>query len=121
MAHGCTGKGNDQVRFDLTVMPWRPTSRSSPPCGVAHDPRRGDRVRPAHGIPVPTTVKSPYSVDQNLWGRSLECGRPGGPLERAPPRTPTPGRSARPPPPTLPLYIEIDFEKGIPVALDGEP
>jgi argininosuccinate synthase len=74
----------------------------------------------AHGIPVPVTLKSPYSVDQNLWGRSIECGVLEDPWQEPPAEvyawTRGPGDT-----PAEPSYVEVDFEKGLPVALDGEP
>ena len=75
VAHGCTGKGNDQVRFDVA------TAALAPELEVVAPVRDWDMGRPqeieyaaAHGIDVPVTAKSPYSVDANLWGRSVECG-----------------------------------------------
>ncbi len=75
VAHGCTGKGNDQVRFDVA------TAALAPELEVVAPVRDWDMGRTeeiayaaAHGIVVPATVESPYSVDANLWGRSVECG-----------------------------------------------
>ena len=75
IAHGCTGKGNDQVRMDVSARALNPAIRVVAPA------REWGMTRPdemeyakAHGIPVPTSVESPYSTDANLWGRSIECG-----------------------------------------------
>ena len=120
IAHGSTGKGNDQVRFDVT------TASIAPDLTVVAPVRDWNMSRPEemayaeeHGIPVPTTKESPYSVDENLWGRSIEAG----PLED-PDHEPTedvfelttsPENS-----PNEPQYVEIGFEEGLPTTLDGE-
>jgi argininosuccinate synthase len=120
IAHGSTGKGNDQVRFDVT------TASIAPDLTVVAPVRDWNMSRPEemayaekHGIPVPTTKESPYSVDANLWGRSIEAG----PLEdpdHEPARdvfeiTATPEEA-----PDEPRYVEIGFEEGLPTRLDGE-
>jgi argininosuccinate synthase len=120
LAHGCTGKGNDQVRFELTyralapeltvIAPWREWTLKSREDEIAYAAK--------HGIPVPVTAAKPYSIDQNLWHTSYE----GGVLEDP----------ANPPPdemfqltvdpaeaPDEPAFIEIGFERGIPVSLNG--
>jgi argininosuccinate synthase len=119
IAHGCTGKGNDQVRFDLGVATLAPELKVIAPA------REWKRTREqtieyarAHNIPVPVTKASPYSIDQNLWGRSIECGV----LEdtwNEPPEdvflwTRSPKKT-----PARPAYLQIGFEKGIPVTLNG--
>ena len=119
IAHGSTGKGNDQVRFDVT------TASIAPDLTVVAPVRDWNMSRPEemayaeeHGIPVPTTKKSPYSVDQNLWGRSIEAG----PLED-PDHEPTPDvfeLTAEPErAPEGPRYVELGFEEGLPTTLDG--
>lgn len=119
IAHGSTGKGNDQVRFDVT------TASIAPELNVVAPVREWSMSRPEemefareNGIPVPTTKESPYSVDANLFGRSIEAG----PLED-PDHEPTPDvfeMTAEPEDaPDEPRYIEIGFEKGLPVSLDG--
>ncbi|MBA3426035.1 MAG: argininosuccinate synthase [Rubrobacter sp.] len=120
VAHGSTGKGNDQVRFDVT------TASIAPDLTVVAPVRDWNMNRPEemeyakeHGIPVPTTKESPYSVDANLWGRSIEAG----PLED-PDHEPTEDvfelTSAPEDAPDEPRYVEISFEEGLPTALDGE-
>jgi argininosuccinate synthase len=119
IAHGSTGKGNDQVRFDVT------TASIAPDLKVVAPVREWGMSRPEemefareNGIPVPTTKESPYSVDENLFGRSIEAG----PLED-PDHEPTPDvfeMTAEPEDaPDEPRYVEIGFEKGLPVSLDG--
>ena len=85
IAHGCTGKGNDQVRFDVSVARARPGHQGRRAgARVGHDARRRDRrTRAAHGIPVPVTKKSPYSTDENLWGALDRVRRPRGPVAGA--------------------------------------
>ena len=120
VAHGCTGKGNDQVRFDLTTMALGPKLRIIAPLREWNMSRE-DEITYAreHDIPVPVTLESPYSVDENLWGRSCEAGVLEDPM--AEPRedayewTASPSES-----PDEPLYLEISFSSGRPVALDGE-
>src|SRR5215213_6524979 len=120
IAHGSTGKGNDQVRFDVT------TASLAPDLTVVAPVRDWDISRPEemayaeeHGIPVPTTKESPYSVDENLWGRSIEAG----PLED-PDHEPTEDvfelTTSPENAPDEPQYIEIGFEEGLPITLDGE-
>ncbi|NIQ07563.1 MAG: argininosuccinate synthase, partial [Candidatus Korarchaeota archaeon] len=75
VAHGCTGKGNDQVRFEVTIKSLAPSLKILAPVrewGLA----RGKEIEfaKANGIPIPVNPASPYSIDQNLWGRSIECG-----------------------------------------------
>ena len=120
VAHGCTGKGNDQVRFDLTTMALGPELKIIAPLRE-WSMSREDEIAYAeeHGIPVPVTVESPYSVDENLWGRSCEAGVLEDPMVE--PRddayewTVAPAQA-----PDEPLYLEITFSSGRPTALDGE-
>jgi argininosuccinate synthase len=121
VAHGCTGKGNDQVRFDVAVAALAPELTVLAPVRD-WDMGRPDELRYAaeRGIEVPATVASPYSVDANLWGRSIEAGVLEDPWEE-PPRdvfqwTADPAEA-----PPDGVLVEIAFEQGRPVALDGEP
>jgi argininosuccinate synthase len=120
IAHGSTGKGNDQVRFDVT------TASIAPDLTVVAPVRDWNMNRPEemayaeqHGIPVPTTKESPYSVDENLWGRSIEAG----PLED-PDHEPTEDvfelTTSPENAPDDPQYVELGFEEGLPTSLDGE-
>jgi argininosuccinate synthase len=120
VAHGCTGKGNDQVRFDVTFQTLAPDLKIIAPV------REWKMSRPEaldyaakHDIPVEATKKSPYSVDLNLWGRSCEAGVLEDPWDEPPADafawTTDPAQA-----PGAPEYVEIEFERGVPVALDGE-
>ncbi|MDE3077613.1 MAG: argininosuccinate synthase, partial [Chloroflexota bacterium] len=120
VAHGCTGKGNDQVRFDVSVQALNPKLRVIAPMRE-WSMNREDEIEYAakHGIPIPATKESPYSTDQNLWGRSIE----GGVLEdpwQAPPEEIYEWTVGEAKAPAEPRYLEIEFEKGKPAALDGE-
>src|SRR5919199_17334 len=119
IAHGSTGKGNDQVRFDVTA------ASIAPDLTVVAPVRDWNMSRPEeiayaekHGIPVPVTKKSPYSVDANLFGRSIEAG----PLED-PNHKPTPDvyemTVAPEEAPDEPRYVELGFGEGLPTSLDG--
>jgi len=120
VAHGSTGKGNDQVRFDVSVGALAPDLKIIAPVREWRM-TRDDEIEYAtkHNIPIPITKTSPYSLDVNLWGRSVEAGI----LEDAwvePPEdaflwTVDPRRA-----PDEPAYVEIEFERGIPIALNGE-
>lgn len=122
VAHGCTGKGNDQVRFEVTVMALNPTLRVIAPWREWNIRSREDALAyaRAHNVPVPHTEKSIYSRDANLWHTSHEGGLLEDPwLE---PEEPMYQLSASPEnAPDEPAIIELAFEKGIPVALNGEP
>ncbi len=75
IAHGCTGKGNDQVRFDVSIIALAPDIKIVAPVREWRWTREEEILYAnEHDIPVPVTVGSPYSVDQNLWGRSIEAG-----------------------------------------------
>ncbi len=119
VAHGCTGKGNDQVRFDVSVQALAPDLRIVAPVREWDmDREREIEYAQRHGIPVPVTRASPYSVDVNLWGRSVECG----PLEdpwQEPPEDAFEWTRPLDRTPDAPAYVEVTFEQGVPVALDG--
>jgi len=119
IAHGCTGKGNDQVRIDVGVAALAPELKVIAPAREWNMTREQTiEYALAHKIPVPVTRASPYSIDQNLWGRSNECGV----LEDAwnePPEDAFAWTKALNETPARPAYLEIGFEKGIPVGLGG--
>ena len=120
VAHGCTGKGNDQVRFEVETMALDPSLTIIAPMREWSMTREEEiEYAKKWSIPVPVTTKSPYSIDENLWGRSCECGVLEDPWVEPPEDayewTTSPESS-----PDTPLYIEMDFKGGIPVALDGE-
>ncbi len=119
VAHGCTGKGNDQVRMDVGVAALAPHLRIIAPArewGMTREQTIAYAQR--HAIPIPVTSASPYSIDQNLWGRSIECGVLEDPWVEPPEDvfawTASPQNA-----PDQPAYVEISFEKGLPTALDG--
>ena len=120
VAHGSTGKGNDQVRFELTVKALAPQLKIIAPWRVWKIRSRMDALEYArkHNIPVPVSVEKPYSTDRNLWHISYEGGiledPANEPLEEMFLLTRSPQEA-----PDKPVTVEISFEKGIPVALNG--
>ncbi|HEY3217544.1 MAG TPA: argininosuccinate synthase [Candidatus Limnocylindria bacterium] len=121
VAHGCTGKGNDQVRFDLAVGALAPDLKVIAPMRAGMNMTRDEEIdyARAHGIPVEATKKSPYSVDENLWGRSVEAGVLEDPWG-APPSdvfqwTVDPAEA-----PAKAREVVIGFRDGVPFSLDGE-
>ena len=120
VAHGCTGKGNDQVRFDITYKALNPSLKVIAPVREWKFDRHSQiKWAEEHGVPIPVTVDSPYSIDQNLWGRSIE----GGVLEHPDKIVPddiwewtTDVKDT----PNEPDYVKIGFSKGVPVSIDGE-
>ena len=117
VAHGCTGKGNDQVRFEVSVRALAPDLEVLAPVRVWGF-TRDDSIDYAakHDIPINVTKKSPYSVDENLWGRTVECGILEDPWV-APPEDVY--ELTKGPAPAEPREIVISFEQGVPTALDG--
>ena len=122
VAHGCTGKGNDQVRFDVAVHALDPGLTVIAPMRVGMGLTRDQEIdyAAARGIEIPITKASPYSIDVNMWGRSCETGVLEDPWVAPPPDayewTVEPGQA-----PDIPTELTISFEGGIPVALDGLP
>ena len=120
VAHGSTGKGNDQVRFELTVKALAPQLKIIAPWRVWKIRSRMDALEYArkHNIPVPVSVEKPYSTDRNLWHISYEGGiledPANEPLEEMFLLTRSPQEA-----PDKPVTVEISFEKGVPVALNG--
>jgi argininosuccinate synthase len=120
VAHGCTGKGNDQVRFDVGVHALAPQLKVIAPArewGMTREETIAYATK--HHIPVPITKKSPYSIDDCLWGKSAECGILEDPWVEPPDDVWTWTKNADQAP-DKPAYIEIGFEKGIPVTLNGK-
>ena len=120
VAHGCTGKGNDQVRFDVGVNALAPDLKIIAPArewGMTREETINYAKR--YGIPVPITTASPYSIDENLWGKSIECGVLEDPWVEPPEEVFTWTRSPDKAP-NEPDYVEIGFEKGIPTTIDGQ-
>lgn len=119
VAHGCTGKGNDQFRFDTTIALKAPDLKVIAPIREMNLDRKWEiEYADDHDIPVPVKIDEPYSVDENLWGRSIE----GGELEdpgKEPPEEIFELTNAPSEAPEEPQRIEIKFDKGIPTTLDG--
>jgi argininosuccinate synthase len=121
VAHGATGKGNDQVRFELTYYSLEPDIRVIAPWREWEFKSRSDLIAYAeqHRIPVTATKEKPYSMDRNLMHISYEGGILEDPWAEPPPEIFILTRSPEDAP-DKPVYVEIDFESGVPVAVDGE-
>ena len=119
VAHGCTGKDNDQVGLDVSVRALDPSIELIAPARI-WGMSRPDEIEYARvrNIPVPVTIASPYSIDSNLWGRSIECGVLEDPWTEPPDEIYTLTRSPQHCP-DEPAYIEIDFDRGVPVRANG--
>ncbi|MBC8121881.1 MAG: argininosuccinate synthase [Gemmatimonadaceae bacterium] len=120
VAHGCTGKGNDQVRFDVSIAALNPRLKVLAPArewGMSREETIAYGER--HGIPAPVTKKSPYSFDFNLLGRSIECGSLEDPWLEPPEEIYAMTRAIHDTP-AEPTYVEIEFDRGVPVAIDGK-
>src|SRR3990167_1153255 len=120
VSHGCTGKGNDQVRFDVSLNTLKPGIKIVAP--IRENPMSRETAilyAKEHQIELPIQLDNPFSIDKNLWGRSCECGVLEDPWVEAPEAayelTLSPEKS-----PHTPQVIEITFEKGLPIALNGE-
>lgn len=121
VAHGCTGKGNDQVRFEITIRSLDPKLKILAPVREWELKTRSDEIEYAkeNKIPIDTTKKKPYSIDVNLWGISIESGKledpyyePGGGIYQL-----TKGVDQTP---DRPAYVEVAFKRGVPVKLNGK-
>jgi argininosuccinate synthase len=121
VAHGCTGKGNDQVRFEVGTMCLAPELETLAPIrewGLSRD--AAIDYAEARGIPIPSmTKKSPYSIDENAWGRTAECGILEDPWA-APPEDVFERTVAVKDAPDEPEEVVIAFRQGLPVSLDGK-
>ncbi|MBU2447551.1 MAG: argininosuccinate synthase, partial [Bacteroidetes bacterium] len=121
VAHGCTGKGNDQVRFEVSIGALAPDLKVLAPLRMWEFKSREEEIEYAkeHNIPISATKKNPYSIDENLWGTSVECGVLEDPMVEPPedafqstisPENANDG----------PEEISIEFEKGIPISVNGQ-
>ena len=120
IAHGCTGKGNDQVRFEVAIAALDPELKLIAPVREWKWSREEEiEYAKANGVSVPANLDNPYSVDQNLWGRANECGVLENPWNQAPEDafgiTNSPEEA-----PDTPEFIDIEFKEGKPVALNGK-
>ncbi|MEM3072616.1 MAG: argininosuccinate synthase [Candidatus Bathyarchaeia archaeon] len=119
VAHGCSGKGNDQVRFEVTIKAKTPHLRILAPIREWGLTRTQEiEYAKKHGIPIPVDHGKPYSVDQNLWGRAVECGVLDDPYHEPPEEVYEWTQSAENAP-EKPEVVEVSFEEGRPVALNG--
>ncbi len=120
VAHGCTGKGNDQVRFEVSIQALNPNLKVIAPVrewGMTRDEEIEYAMK--HNIPIPVNLDNPFSIDANIWGRACEAGVLENPWNEAPeaafdwtnPIELTPDQAE---------YVEITFEKGVPVALNDK-
>jgi len=122
ICHGCTGKGNDQVRFELTIKALAPEMKIIAPWRIWDIKSRDDEIdyAEARGIPVPVTKDNNYSMDRNIWhlsheGQDLEDPWNEPNLDKILKLSVSPEKA-----PDTPTYIELEFEKGVPVKLNGE-
>lgn len=121
IAHGCTGKGNDQVRFEVTSLLLDPKLEIIAPVRIWEFKSREEEIDYAieKKIPISVTKKSPYSIDINLYGRSIECGILEDPWQEPPEEiyqlTQSPLKA-----PNKPAYVEVEFLKGVPVKVNGK-
>ncbi|WP_100010126.1 argininosuccinate synthase [Lentibacillus sediminis] len=120
VAHGCTGKGNDQVRFDVSFTALNPELKIVAPVREWAMSREEEiEYAKEKGIPIPIDLDNPFSIDENLWGRSNECGVLEDPWAEAPKEaydlTVDPIEA-----PDEPQVVQITFEQGKPVSLDGK-
>ncbi len=121
LCHGCTGKGNDQVRFETTFRLMVPKMEIIAPVRVWEFKTREEEIDYAKkmGVPVPVTKKSPYSIDTNIYGRAIECGVLENPWNEPPKdiyaMTQDPQKA-----PNKPEYVTIEFSKGTPKKINGK-
>ncbi|MCP8617324.1 argininosuccinate synthase [Salirhabdus salicampi] len=120
VAHGCTGKGNDQVRFEVSIKALNPNLEVLAPVrewGMTRDEELA--YAKEKNIPVPVNVDNPFSIDANIWGRACEAGVLENPWEEAPEAAfdwTNPIEET----PDTPEYVEIEYVEGVPVALNGQ-
>lgn len=121
VAHGCTGKGNDQVRFEASVAALAPQLKVLAPLRDWEFKSREEEIAycEKHGIPVSATKSSPYSIDENIWGTAIECGILEDPTVPSPEdayqRTTSPEKA-----PGSAAFVTIEFKEGVPIGLNGK-
>ena len=116
VSHGCTGKGNDQVRFEVSTRALAPDLETIAPVrnwGLTRE--QSIEYAERHGIPITVTKASPYSIDQNLWGRTIECGVLEDPWAQPPEEV----YELTTPTATGPVEMVLGFDQGVPVSIDG--
>ena len=119
IAHGSTGHGNDQVRFEAAIHALDPDMKIEAPIRDFQWSREEEiDYANAHGVPVPIVLDSPYSIDENLWGRAIEAGILENPWHQAPEEAYALTNAIENTPDT-PAFVDVTFEQGVPVALDG--
>ena len=119
IAHGCTGKGNDQVRFEVSIMALAPDMDILAPTrewGMSRDEEI--EYAKAHDIPVPVTCEAPYSIDESVWSRAIECGVLEDPWKE-PPEPIFEWTKGTDSSPDEPEYVDIGFCEGAPISLNG--
>ncbi len=120
IAHGCTGKGNDQVRFEVAIYALAPNIEVLSPVRDWHWAREEEiDYAKEHGIEIPIDLDSPYSIDSNIWGRANEAGILEDPWVAAPEDAYALTKAIADTP-DQPTEIELEFKNGIPVKLNGE-
>ncbi len=120
VAHGCTGKGNDQVRFDVAINTLDPSLQIIAPLREWNMTRDESMdYAEKNNIPIDVSAQNPYSTDENMWGRSVECGILEDPWVEPPEDVYKMTKNAKNAPDEA-TYIEIGFENGIPLTLNGE-
>ncbi|MBV7391939.1 argininosuccinate synthase [Enterococcus alishanensis] len=120
IAHGCTGKGNDQVRFEVSIQALDPNLKIIAPVREWKWSREEEINYAAEkGVPIPADLDNPYSIDQNLWGRACECGVLEDPWA-TPPKGAYDITAELEDTPDVPSIVEITFEKGVPTELNGQ-
>jgi argininosuccinate synthase len=121
VAHGCTGKGNDQVRFEVSVGALAPDLKNLAPLRTWEFKSRDEEIdyAKAHNIPITVTKENPYSIDDNIWGTAIECGVLEDPMVEPPSdaylHTVAPENA-----PDKSEEVIVEFEKGIPIAVNGK-
>jgi len=119
IAHGCTGKGNDQVRFEVSIMTLSPETKILAPTRDWNMTREEEiAYAKQHDIPIPVSVEAPYSIDESLWGRAIECGVLEDPWAE-PPEDIFEWTKCNNESPCKPEYVVIEFVQGKPVAING--
>ena len=120
IAHGCTGKGNDQVRFEVSIQALNPNLQVLAPVREWGWSREEEiEYAKEKNIPIPINLDSPFSIDQNLWGRANECGILEDPWA-TPPHDAYELTTALEDTPDTPDFVEISFVKGVPVSLNDQ-